>query len=322
MLSLPTILHAYCVLPLLVPCIYATGNSEDNGNFGFWDIPEDQFQTSFNHPNATGAVSLPSNGGADGWSLSVQVAADVLIAAGGMYGGEHGTFFTGSRVLLNAPIGSAGPGGGRNDSSDDEDAASWQTCTIFWDLVVADYPDELREDDGSCSSGLSNDCISAVERQIVHDSSPQSGCTCPQLDKIDSCRDSKLWKFTACGASRYNKTRMASWPNGQLEVRRYGGPLLDQPRNLTAYNETGSIAWPVAVVRRGDPPADNSGLGGETTAKLACVRADKAPEGNVAPGKPSSKADGKSSGSISAPRGVGQLVLLILAATLAMVFLE
>ncbi|KAK7994647.1 hypothetical protein PG991_016235 [Apiospora marii] len=322
MLSLSTTLRASCVLPLLVPCIYATGNSEDDGDFGFWDIPKDQFQTNFNHPNATGAMSLPINGGAGGWSLSVQVAADVPIAAGGVYGGEYGTFFTGSRVLLNAPIGPAGPGGDRSDSSDDEDAASWQTCTIFWDLVVAEYPDELREDDGSCSSGLSNNCINAIERQMVHDSSPRSCCTCPQLDKIDACKDSKLWKFTACGASRYNKTRMASWPNGQLEVRRYGGPRHDQPRNLTAYNETGSIAWPVAVVRKGEPPAGNSGLGGETTAKLACVRADKAAEGDLNPGKPSSTADGKSSGSVSAPRDVGQLVLLSLAATLAMVFLE
>ncbi|KAK7986877.1 hypothetical protein PG988_001865 [Apiospora saccharicola] len=266
-------------------------------------------------PTPPAPSPLPNNGGADGWSLSVQVAADVPIASGGMYGGDYGTFFTGIQSFLNAPVGKA-----RNVRSDDD--SLWETCTIFWDLTVAEYPAELREDDGSCSAGLSKDCISVIERQIVHDSSPQSGCTCPQLDKIDACRDSKLWKSTACAASRkyslpsfllafrlcchhvsdsikppihtylhfnpspstsHNKTGMASWPNGQLEVRRYGGSLHDQANNMTAGNETGSIAWPVAVVRFGDPPTDNSGVGWETTAKLACVRANKATEGAWSP---------------------------------------
>lgn len=100
--------------------------------------------------------------------------------------------------------------------------------------------------------------------------------------------------FQSSPFTGYDKTGMATWPNGQLEVRRYGGPLHDQPSNLTAYNETVSIAWPVAVVRMGElSPGDNSGLGGETTAKLACIRADKASEGGMVPGKPSSTANGK-----------------------------
>ncbi|KAK8073163.1 hypothetical protein PG996_006511 [Apiospora saccharicola] len=261
MFSFSTTLHAIWMLSLSISRIYAAASStEDNGSFALWDIPDDQVKTSFNHPNATGAVSLPNNGGADGWSLSVQVAADVPIASGGMYGGDYGTFFTGIQSFLNAPVGKA-----RNVRSDDD--SLWETCTIFWDLTVAEYPAELREDDGSCSAGLSKDCISVIERQIVHDSSPQSGCTCPQLDKIDACRDSKLWKSTACAAS----------------LRRYDGPLHDQANNMTAYNETGSIAWPVAVVWFGDSPTDNSGVGGKTTAKLACVRANKAAEGAWSP---------------------------------------
>ncbi|KAK7961568.1 uncharacterized protein PG986_002393 [Apiospora aurea] len=235
-------------------------SSEDKGSFRFWDIPEQQFNQSFGRLSATGAVSLPANGD---WSLSVEVAADIPIPSGSMYGGGNGTFFTGSRILLNAPPAT----GGVNASSDD----AWQTCVTFWDLIVDEYPDELREDDGSCSSGLSPDCIGAIEREIVDDSSPQSGCTCPQLDKIDSCA---------------NSTDMNSWPNGQLEVRRYGGPLHDSPNDLTSYNETGSIAWPVAVVRSEPRPGNTSRID-RTTAKLSCVRANKAAEGGSVPGKPS-----------------------------------
>jgi hypothetical protein len=78
------------------------------------------------------------------------------------------------------------------------------------------------------------------------------------------------------------------WPDGKIDVRRFGGPPHDAG-NLTAYNETGSLAWPVAIMwgpsfnttwRDESGQLDLSGAG----AKLSCVRAKDATPGSTAPG--------------------------------------
>jgi hypothetical protein len=77
------------------------------------------------------------------------------------------------------------------------------------------------------------------------------------------------------------------WPDGKLDVRRFGGPP-HEAGNLTAYNETGSLAWQVVIMwgpstnstRNSSGQVDFSGAG----AKLSCVRAKDATPGSTAPG--------------------------------------
>jgi hypothetical protein len=77
------------------------------------------------------------------------------------------------------------------------------------------------------------------------------------------------------------------WSDGKLDGRRFGGPP-HEAGNLTAYNETGSLAWPVVImwgpstnnIRNSSGQVDFSGAG----AKLSCVRAKDATLGSTAPG--------------------------------------
>ena len=94
--SFPTALFA----TVLYATFVLTIDEEQFGGPWVWQIPDQEFDTIFEHPNATGAVSLPSIAAEDGWSLAVEVAANIPLTDGGFHDGK---VFTGNRILLNAP---------------------------------------------------------------------------------------------------------------------------------------------------------------------------------------------------------------------------
>lgn len=90
--------------------------------------------------------------------------------------------------------------------------------------------------------------------------------------------------------SAANATAIQNWPDGKFEVRRYGGPPHERG-NQAAYNQTGSLAWPVLVMwgpssnipKNISGPVDELDFTG-AVAKMSCPRAKNATEGSTVPG--------------------------------------
>ena len=74
---------------------------------------------------------------------------------------------------------------------------------------------------------------------------------------------------------------MGQWPNGRFDVWEYGGDP-HAKGNMTAYNETGSMAWPM-VIMWGESKSAPSGIL-NNTAKMLCLRARNATTGSTVPG--------------------------------------
>ncbi|KAI0126718.1 hypothetical protein BJ170DRAFT_684298 [Xylariales sp. AK1849] len=248
---------------------------------GPWNEPRAEFDTLLNSPNATGDfpiagpnISAPfsSSSVIDGWSWSIAVVANLPIANSSTLAAEYGDkFYTGGKLTFNGPP-SLRSSSSQNLTVDDD----WQICLFSWQLDGAAYPDELRVDDGTCSSVLSSQCISDIEKAATA-SHGAGRCECPLSRDIPSCtalgNDSALWDST-CGGSFYNASQIRAWEEGRLEQEVYGGTTAHDRGNITAYNYIGSVAWPVMA---------SFGNGNRTTASMSCVRANTAVEGSTAP---------------------------------------
>jgi hypothetical protein len=98
--------------------------------------------------------------------------------------------------------------------------------------------------------------------------------------------------YVAYNASEINNSTDATipttWSNGQLLAKTYGGGAVS-PGNITAYNRTGSLAWPVMVAWGG------TAYGSTPVSQLSCVRAANATAGSVVPGANDTNTSGSSS---------------------------
>ncbi|KAK0648433.1 hypothetical protein B0T16DRAFT_455912 [Cercophora newfieldiana] len=161
-------------------------------------------------------------------------------------------------------------------------------------MDIEGFPAEFRQDDGSCSSVLSQGCIRAVEvRTIQEYTSPVNNnpCHCPNLEKIEACSGQEvriLRSGGACLAMVFNTTATSNWPNKKHGFRHYGWPPHDRG-NRTAYNQTGSLVWPFVVMWGPSENATRNETGHlepipDTAAKLTCLRAKEATAGSVVPG--------------------------------------
>lgn len=163
----------------------------EGAGFGPWGVPDETYNQLMDSPNATSKYPLPAPdtsapypapGPVDGWSLAISVVADIAMAeSDSSTAAPHGNHtFTGSRVLLQAPT--------ESDSNVDE---SWSICVIHWDLDLENYPARLRDDDGSCSSVLSEQCIRDLEAGAIEEYRSGFGnpipCGCPVISEISSC---------------------------------------------------------------------------------------------------------------------------------------
>lgn len=184
-------------------------------------------------------------------------------------------FYTGGNLVFNGPSSAANASSSSADLVED----GWSVCLYEWTLWGAAYPASLREDNGTCSSVLSTECIAAMEREAASKHT-STNCRCPTAKDIPECAelgdDSALWS-TGCGANYYNSSAVRAWGDDGLEKFTFGGPASHERGNITAYNYIGSIAWPVMA---SFSDVENGGL---VTAKLSCPRAGTATEGSVAP---------------------------------------
>ncbi|KAK4139284.1 uncharacterized protein C8A04DRAFT_33252 [Dichotomopilus funicola] len=257
---------------------------------GPWNIPEATYNEVLDSPSAVGRYTLeapdisvryPSPDQFANWTLAVSVASDFPLPWSNTNEAEQDTTsnrtFTATRVRLTPPAGI------------DVDS-SWEVCVLNWDVNLETYPTQLRIDDGTCTSFLSEQCIRDVEQSVL-----VGRCSCPNLREIESCGDGQADLMDSigpgCFAKPFNKTTIEEWPAQGYNVREFGGvphPHSQGTFNNTAYDEVGSLAWPV-LLRWGPSLTVNvatSSSGGGSRTKLTCARANHAVGGNSVPGVP------------------------------------
>ncbi|KAK4040841.1 hypothetical protein C8A01DRAFT_15332 [Parachaetomium inaequale] len=258
--------------------------------FGPWGVPDVTFERLMKAPNATSNYPLqapdtsspfPAPGPIDGWSLSLSVVADVPMSESNMSLAlvHPNDTFTGSRLVLQTPTGS--------DSAFDE---SWSVCVIQWSIDLKNYPAKLREDDGSCSSVLSEQCARDLEKaareQYITGRSRSRQCPCPWTADIPSCAGEQAEALSgngACSSQGLSADDINRLSDGQYRVLQYGGPLHERG-NRTAYDESGSLAWPMMVLWGPSENATGGSPGADgVVAKLSCPRAKEATQGSTAP---------------------------------------
>ncbi|KAH6643481.1 hypothetical protein BKA67DRAFT_665287 [Truncatella angustata] len=274
----------FCLYPILAAAIDTVKGSvtvfQATGDEGPWKEPIEDFEARLDAPNATGNyriagpnISVPytDDNTLDGWSWSLAVTADLPIASelASKYGSEK--FYTGGKLTFNAPASLLASSTQYLTVNDD-----WQICLFNWEISNVDYPDKLRTDDGSCSSVLTSECITDLQKAVATRSSPYQ-CNCPVTKDILSCAtlgdDSGLWQNT-CVARLFNSTHIREWEDGKLDTWTYGGATLHDSGNVTDYNYIGSIAWPVMA---------SFGTGTYQKGTLSCLRATNGTQGSTAP---------------------------------------
>ncbi|KAK6857398.1 hypothetical protein PG995_007585 [Apiospora arundinis] len=248
----------------------------------------------------------------DGWSWQIHVKADIPVNnSEPWHRGEEaqGKYFTSTQVALHTPP-------FKKNVTD-----GWEVCVMTWE-TNRDYSDALREDDGTCSSVLSEDCRKAITDSVSEgwkkSSSWYNRCTCPSLDELDGCGDPRRNSRRAAppavsnrapvpvpatgqqqqrsnertivyNATRINEgARLAAevadnnprhqFVDGRAIMTNLGGLPSAERGNLTAYNQTGSLAWPAVVVWGRNTTSD------PIVSPLTCIRASNATTGSQVPG--------------------------------------
>ncbi|KAK8087572.1 hypothetical protein PG997_002533 [Apiospora hydei] len=220
----------------------------------------------------------------DGWSWQIHVKADIPV--NNSEAEAQGKYFTGTQVALHTPP-------FKENVTD-----GWEVCVMTWE-TNRDYSDGLREDDGTCSSVLSEDCRKAITDSVSeawkNSSRWYKRCTCPSLDELDGCGDPRRHSRRAAqptviyNATRINEgARLAAevadhnprhqFVDGRAIMTNLGGLPSAERGNLTAYNETGSLAWPAVVVWGRNTTSD------PIVSPLTCIRASNATTGSQVPG--------------------------------------
>jgi len=182
----------------------------DAAQYGPFYMPIAEFREQMARPNATGRYPLPGGpdmsvpypsgrGGAGfvaaadpGWSWTISVVADIEMPRSDVEDPVNQTF-TGAKLTLQAPTTRAvttdAPGAAAAAVVVVDD--SWLLCIVQFDMDIYDIPARFRQDDGSCSSVLSQQCVRAIEAETarLYTSSfdLRTPCHCPDLEKISAC---------------------------------------------------------------------------------------------------------------------------------------
>lgn len=195
---------SFAIIFCAVTRVVAQGPGFESGNvgtddYGPWDLTPSQFDSFLDHPNATTEYDLPqgknisapySEKSIDGWTWSISVTADVPIENAT---DPNAAYFTGTRITINTPPSLPKSNSSRNLHVD----KSWQTCIVKWRFGEG-YNDKLREDDGSCSSVLSKNCVTDIEAAVLKDYNFRTGCKCPDVSKLSSCKDADFLIKNSC----------------------------------------------------------------------------------------------------------------------------
>ncbi|KAI1425417.1 hypothetical protein F5Y12DRAFT_374626 [Xylaria sp. FL1777] len=289
------------------------------GNEGPRQEPRAQFDTYLaNYPNVTGHYAIPgpnisastqssSSGNEstiDGWQWSITVAADLPLENSSSVPDDDGKgpfYYTGGKIVLTAPSSLVGDGGNLTVQDD------WKACLYRWDLRNVSYPEELRSDNGTCGSVLSDECIADMKAAAAPTAADT--CVCPRMSTIPSCSglgDASKVFDTSCAGAFYNASRLRGqeamgWEDGKLETYTFGDATSHHRGNTTTYDDIASLAWPVMA---------SFGNVGYNVASLTCVRATDTNAGSTAPNYDLSS--GNSLGSSLAGMGVAILVCMLL----------
>ncbi|KAI1261014.1 hypothetical protein F5Y18DRAFT_431559 [Xylariaceae sp. FL1019] len=249
-------------------------------DYGPWYTPNAEFEDSLNkHPNVTGNYSIagpdnldsPSYSPANRWAWSIAVAADLSLdnsQDAPPPDGNGSWYYTGGKITLNTPVSAQIHDLNRNDTINDD----LELCIIKWDIDEVAYPDELRKDDGSCTSLLSDECIEDMKAFVQI---KNKVCQCPQARDIPSCKKlggkSELFD-SSCYAAYRNVSDIrgstGGWEGGKYDIFAFGDAYAHHKGNRTSYDNLGSLSWPVMVGFR-------QGTDGTTYSNLTCVRASE-----------------------------------------------
>jgi hypothetical protein len=207
----------------------------------------------------------------DGWSLDLDVAADVPAH---LPDGTKG-FVTLSDVYVTPPKGEL-------DSED----SSWDVCAQYIG------PIDATGDDGSCSTALGKECIDDWISATMA-AYNKTGCAAPSmplscLDRVKSYYGSADCKLRNRPFSRYQFLTLTfphpAWPNPKTNSTQLArvfddGGFLHQEGNHTVYDTLGNVGHVVVV-------SFNSRLTNQTLeyVTIGCLRADNTTAGSRVPG--------------------------------------
>lgn len=210
------------------------------------------------------AITEESNSVLNGWSLSVGLTAGVPFRENHYLAGEL-VLHTPESLLTNI----TDEGSSRKNVSVID---GWNMCVMQWTLNTQPYPTALRNDDGTCSSVLSPDCIRAVEAKA------RNRCQDPRIHEIPACANDDTRAFRTGSFSGWlPASAIREFPQGHAEMMAFSTwPAPGGPRNLTLYNDLGTVAWPMLLTLRANGPAAR-------WSQLFCVRPTEAVNGSTLP---------------------------------------
>lgn len=156
-------------------------------SWGAYGIPGDTWSTLVAQPDSRQDFTLAGFNVSQrfpgtplpGWKVTVSSKAGLAVPAGAQGVSQPGMFFSGVTVRLSPPAGLVDPtvpGFQRYDADN-----SWLLCAT---VVLPDEPTamKLTEDDGSCKTILSTDCIKMIENATALAQAQMAGSGCPRPD--------------------------------------------------------------------------------------------------------------------------------------------
>ncbi|KAM0356031.1 hypothetical protein ACHAPU_000424 [Fusarium lateritium] len=140
-------------------------------------LDTEEWQSLFKNPNATGTYTFkgynvsepsPANKTVDGWSATIQVANITDDPRGGAP-------YPGIDISVKAPEGMELPA--LNDSR--SNSSNWHVCVSYWkpDRFGDGTTDDAQDDDGDCSSFMSEECTDALRNAAFEYRWDGEGCS-------------------------------------------------------------------------------------------------------------------------------------------------
>ena len=138
------------------------------------------------------------------WWWDIRVTDDIPVANSSSErlatGDDKDKFFTGTRVQLKTPGMISGQEMGQESAFKE-----WDICIIRWlygEGYGIPYPNEFRDDDGTCSSIVSDQCVKDMEQAAVkaYTHAPLH-CQCPNVTELSSCDQDSIFAKLDCSAN-------------------------------------------------------------------------------------------------------------------------
>ncbi|KAL2691223.1 hypothetical protein Neosp_001604 [[Neocosmospora] mangrovei] len=246
------------------------------------DINVEEWESYFKTPNATGTYTFdaynvsepfPPKETVGGWKATIAVAANVT--------GDEDDNYPVTSISITAPEDMKLPAINDSRRSNESD---WHVCVAFWTPKALDDDaiDDGQDDDGSCSSFLSDDCIEALNGEgngYFWNSTNDNGCgLLPDIP--EQCED-----YFSDDASTYGFSLGAnlSLLDGKPLIAVHPGPNGLGVDEDEAYDNAVRGIWTVIVNWGRRDPTEWRTADEMPVASLLCLRASNVTEGSVNP---------------------------------------